>query len=249
MNATIAVRTVIIGSLVGYGTFGGMVMASPLGITAPVVPDATLAQMVGKGVIGGQIVYFGVAMQTNWTAPGSTTPLQGNLNVAFNSSNNVFVPTITYSVTNPSLPKASTNPSASMDGSGLQNIQGVTQAIQIAGQGNGIQNAMSLNVVKGRPSTQFVGQSLQPGTTIQQGAVTMAVHADQLSMAIHNGVNTVQQGIGSNGVYQMAQVASNDNKIQSTMQMTLGVNPTAANSAQLQQLASMLKNNLPTNLP
>ena len=69
-------------------------------------------------------------------------------------------------------------------------------------------------------------------------------------MLINNGANTVQQGIGSNGAYQLAQIASNANQIENTMHMTLGVNPSnSAGAPQLQQLQSMLKANFPTNLP
>ncbi len=243
-------HSIIIGTLLGYTGIAGQAIAAPLGLTAPVVPDSVLAKLVGKGVIGGRIVYFGVQMQTNWTAPGDNGTLQGNLNIALNSGNNVFVPTITYSVQHDRLPSTNGNTGATFDGAGLANIKGVSQGIQIAGQGNGVQNGMSLNVVKGTPSSSGAGSTptLTPGTT-QQGDITMTVQPGQLSMLISNGANTVQQGIGANGAYQLAQIASNGNVISNEMHMTLGMEPGSVHNISQQQLQSVLQNVMPPNMP
>ncbi|MEY2342338.1 hypothetical protein AB4090_09550 [Acidithiobacillus sp. IBUN Pt1247-S3] len=248
MNIKTKARLMIITTLFGYAVFSGYASAAPFDLAAPVVPDPILAKMVGKGVIGGHIVYFGVQMQTNWTAPGNNAALQGNLNVALNSSNNVFVPTITYSVHNGQLPPTISNPGSAIDGAGLANIKGVSQGIQIAGQGNGVQNAMTLNVVNGTPSTPHTGSNLMPGTT-QQGDVTMTVQPGQLSMLINNGANTVQQGIGAGGAYQLAQIASNGNLISNTMHMTLGMETGAVHNISQQQMQSILQSAMPPSMP
>ena len=218
-------------------------------ISGPVVPNAVLANVIGKGVIGGKIVYFGVEMQTNWTNTAGKTPMSmsSNLNVALNSNGTTFMPTITYS-TQGSMPGQVANPASQMNGSGLQNIQGVTQAIQIGGNDNTIQNGMSLNVVQGVPSSSNspAGENTMRnyGTT-KAGNVTMTVAPGQLSMLINNGANTIQQGIGSNGVFQMAQVQSNLNAIQNTMKLTLGVDPTKNPGAGIAQLNPALMPSMP----
>lgn len=247
---THTLRLTMIATLVGCATTSGFTEAATFQLSAPVVPDSVLAKMVGKGVIGGRIVYFGVQMQTNWTAPGDQGTLQGNLNVALNSNNNMFVPTITYSVRNGQLPQNSDNPGSMIDGAGLSNIKGVSQGIQIAGQGNGVQNGMSLNIVKGTPTSTNVGTTWTPGTTTeQQGDVTMTVQPGQLSMLISNGVNTVQQGIGAAGAYQLAQIASNGNIVSNEMHMTLGMDTAASHTVSQQQLQSLLQNALPPSMP
>ncbi len=233
--------------LLGSATIGTVALASTLPFQAPVVPNPVLAKMVGKGVIGGQIVYFGVQMQTNWTAPGSQTPLQGNLDISFNSGNQIFVPTITYSVSNGQLPDAVSNPNTQVSSGGLHNIDGVTQAIQIGGQDNAIQNSMTLNVIKGVPTLPAGGKLTGRDMTTHAGDVTLTVQPGQLSMLVRNGANTVQQGIGSSGAFQIDQIASNANQIKNSMQMTLGINPGRNSSnAQLQGLQSLLGNNLLT---
>ncbi|MCE5361026.1 MAG: hypothetical protein JJ714_08635 [Acidithiobacillus sp.] len=208
-----------------------------------------LANIVGKGVIGGKIVYFGVSMQTNWTSTAGKTPMSmsSNLNVALNSNGTTFMPTITYS-TRGSMPGQVANPANQMNGSGLQNIQGVTQAIQIGGNDNYIQNGMSLNVIKGAPAISNLptGETTmaQYGTT-HTSNVTMTVAPGQLSMLINNGANTIQQGIGSNGVFQMVQVQSNLNAIQNTMKLTLGVDPIKSQGLDLAQLNPALMPAMP----
>ena len=218
-------------------------------IAGPTVPDPVLAKVVGKGVIGGKIVYFGVEMQTNWTSTVGKTPMSmsSNLNVALNSNGTTFMPTITYS-TQGTMPGQVANPASHVDGSGLQNIQGVTQAIQIGGNDNSVQNGMSLNVIKGAPSTNATpaGENVMSnyGTT-QTGNVTMKVLPGQLSMLVDNGANTIQQGIGSNGIFQMAQVQSNLNAIQNSMKLTLGVDPAKTPSVNIAQLAPVLMPQIP----
>jgi len=203
------------------------------------VSDQALSKIVGRGVIGGSIVYFGVEMQTNWTSGSNQTPMRSTMNVALNSSGNIFLPTITYSV-NGSLPQATQNTNNRVEGSGIKNIQGVTQAIQIAGNGNSIQNGMSLNVVKGSPTSAGSGLPLSEGAHRVNNTTTMTVQNGQLSMAINNGGNSIRQGIGSNGLFQVAQVGTNMNIIQNQMKLTLGINQNKENTQNLAQVQSIL---------
>ncbi|MBU2761782.1 hypothetical protein [Acidithiobacillus sulfurivorans] len=218
-------------------------LALPLTQVLPIsfksVSDQALSKIVGRGVIGGSIVYFGVEMQTNWTSDNSQTPMRSTMNIALNSSGNIFLPTITYSV-NGTLPQATQSANNQVDGSGLNNTKGVTQAIQIAGNGNSIQNGMSLNVVKGTPNTTTSGTALTEGTHAINNTTTMTVQNGQLSMAINNGGASVRQGIGANGLFQIAQVGTNLNVIQNQMKLTLGVNQNKVNTQNLAQLQSIL---------
>ncbi|MBU2738107.1 hypothetical protein [Acidithiobacillus concretivorus] len=218
-------------------------LALPLTQVLPIsfksVSDQALSKIVGRGVIGGTIVYFGVEMQTNWTSENSQTPMRSTMNVALNSSGNIFLPTITYSV-NGNLPQATQSSNNHVDGSGLNNTKGVTQAIQIAGNSNSIQNGMTLNVVKGTPNTPTSGTALTEGVNNINNTTTMTVQNGQLSMAINNGGASVRQGIGPNGLFQIAQVGTNLNIIQNQMKLTLGVNQNKVNTQNIAQLQSIL---------
>lgn len=218
-----------------------------LPIDVQIASDQTLSHIVGRGVIGGTIVYFGVEMQTNWTSGSSQTPMSSTMNVALNSAGNVFVPTVTYSMKG-SLPQISSPENTKIASSGLNNIQGVTQAIQIAGQNNSIQNGMSLNVINGAPSVTLSGSTLTPGTHALNNTTTMTVQPGQLSMALNNGGAIIRQGIGSTGLFQTSQVGSNLNKIQNQMTLTLGVNPNKTETQNLGQLQSIIGSlhNLPS---
>ncbi len=224
--------------------FSPAALALPLTQVLPIsfkpVSDQALSKIVGRGVIGGSIVYFGVEMQTNWTSENSQTPMRSTMNVALNSSGNIFLPTITYSV-NGNLPQATQSTNNQVDGSGINNTRGVTQAIQIAGNSNSIQNGMSLNVVKGTPDTPISGTALTEGVNNINNSTTMTVQNNgQLSMAINNGGASVRQGIGPNGLFQIAQVGTNLNIIQNQMKLTLGVNQNKVNTQNIAQLQSIL---------
>ncbi|WP_427961800.1 hypothetical protein [Acidithiobacillus sp.] len=211
---------------------------SVLSIKIKPITNQALSQIVGRGVIGGKIVYFGVEMQTNWTAPNNQTSMSSTMNVALNSQGNIFKPTITYTMQG-TLPQSKSSATNNVSGEGLNNIQGVTQAIQIGGNGNSVQNGMSLNVIKGAPNTASEGNTMTVGTLSNNG-VTMTVQPGQLSMALTNDGTTIRQGIGSNGVFQISQVGTNMNNIQNHMALTLGVNPGTNNAQNLAQLQSVL---------
>lgn len=212
---------------------------NPIAIAAHPVPDQILSQIIGRGVLGGTIVYFGVEMQTNWTSPSSKTPMSSSMNVALNSQGNIFKPTITYTVDG-TIPRSQSSTDNMVNGEGLNNIKGVTQAIQIGGNDNSVSNGMSLNVIQGTPKlTRSAGVPISLGQHTDHG-VTLTVLPGQLSMALSNGATRIRQGIGSNGVFQTSQVGSDMNNIQNHMALTLGINSAKANTMNPGQLQSIL---------
>lgn len=237
--AAVAGCCVVVSSLLLSPVAFALPFTQVLPVSFKPVSDQSLSKIVGRGVIGGSIVYFGVEMQTNWTSGKNQTPMRSTMNVALNSSGNIFLPTITYSV-NGTLPQATQSIKNQVDGSGLNNTKGVTQAIQIAGNSNSIQNGMSLNVIKGTPNTPISGTALAEGTHNINNTTTMTVKNGQLSMLINDGGSSVRQGIGTNGLFQIAQVGTNLNIIQNQMKLTLGVNQNKENVQNLAQLQSIL---------
>ncbi|PKY10333.1 hypothetical protein B1757_09505 [Acidithiobacillus marinus] len=209
-------------------------------INVQTVTDQTLSQIIGRGVIGGTIVYFGVQMQTNWTSPHDQSTMQSTMNIALNSQGNIFKPTITYNTLGKIPASQISSGNNSINGEGLNNTHGVTQAIQIGGTSNSVQNKLSLNVINGAPTN-----NVNTGTAITAGqqsinGVTLTVQPGQLSMALSGEGASIRQGIGSNGLYQISQVKSNMNNIQNRMSLTLGINPAKATAPQLAELPAIL---------
>ncbi len=243
MNASKIRKAVTLGS----GIFLGSWAISALAVTMPPpihgtpVSNIILSRMIGRGVIGGRIVYFGIEMRTNWTSPAQNTPMQGNLNIVFNTTGKMFQPTITYSALNSDAPYQQAPSGTETSGAGLRNIQGIRQGIQISGNTNSIQNDMTLNVVNGAPSSSIpAGTTLLGGGVTHNGDITMTVSPNHLSMLLSNGANRIQQGIGSNGLFQSAQVQTDGNHIQNTLGMTLGVSPMQAGNQDLALLRSLV---------
>lgn len=208
--------------------------------TSSPVSNYALSKIIGRGVIGGTIVYFGVEMQTNWTSSLNQAKMQSSMNVALNSQGNIFTPTITFS-TQGGIPNAESTHNNTVNGEGLKNIQGVTQAIQIGGNDNSVQNGMSLNVIKGKPTLNNSGINIPLGTQTKNG-VTTTIQPGQLSVELSNGITTIRQGIGSNGVFQISQVGNNMNQIQNHITLTLGVNPLTTNALNQAQMESIMRN-------
>lgn len=211
----------------------------PVNSVTRILNNSELSQIVGRGVIGGKIVYFGVEMQTNWTSNTNHATITSTMNVAFNSQKNIFVPTITYT-TQGDVPAVS-SPVSKINGEGLKNIQGVAQAIQIGGNNNTVKNGISLNVINGAPVISKSGDASLPiGTKLSNDGVTVTAIKNQLSMALNNGSTSIRQGIGSSGIFQISQVGSNMNNIQNQLTLTLGVNPVSSSAQNLAQLQSII---------
>ena len=117
------------------------------------IPDAELGDMRGRYTVDDKTVaYFGVQMISTWqTGAGDTLQSTLALNMDFRDNANVpdvtFQPTVT--ITRPDAPLPPTPPDAphrSVDSSGLANVAGVQQSVQVAGSGNVASNVTALNV-------------------------------------------------------------------------------------------------------
>ena len=228
--------------LYGMGVCLGMLLmpqalAGDFTLTAaPTVPDPVLAKMCGRGELGGQIVFFGIQMQTQWQQ-GATTQ-SSSLNVALNSSGNTFVPTITFVQNNAQLSRQLAPKDVQMQAAGLNNVHGVTQGIQIGGDYNTVGNNVTMNVVRGQPGILAAdsGDILAMGTHTV-GNTTLTINPDTLSMMINNGASQVTQQIGANGLAQLVQLAANNSNIHNNMTLTVG--ESAANLSQQINLAGL----------
>src|SRR5574337_71499 len=106
------------------------------------IPDPELATMRGRFVIGNNTVaYFGVTMASSWTTVGGQE-LNGSVVLGMHFDPGDQTPVITFTPTmnivqGTPLPAIHMDGGTrSVDGSGLANVNGLVQGVQVAGHGN-----------------------------------------------------------------------------------------------------------------
>lgn len=112
------------------------------------IPDSELNLMRGRYTVGGNAVaWFGVTMISVWQAANGQR-LQGGLTLGMDFSKG-RVPTVSFtpsvSITAADAPLPGTG-ARSIDGSGLGNVSGLVQSVQVAGDGNTASNVLHLDV-------------------------------------------------------------------------------------------------------
>ncbi|MFC3651850.1 hypothetical protein ACFONN_09865 [Dyella humi] len=141
------------------------------------VADQELAGMRGRYIVGDNtVLWFGVEMISTWQTSNGQT-LQSALTLGLNFSKNpnqpqvTFVPTVTITTLSNALPTA-TLPSSvnrSVQSGGLANVGGLTQSVQIAGDGNAASNVTSLSIQNnGKVPGQSSTSSNTPASTPSQ---------------------------------------------------------------------------------
>lgn len=189
--------------------------------------DSQMASIRGKYAGYGQILYFGVEMLSQWQTQDGHT-YQAGINLSVDTA--TLQPTITL-INNasagpaPSLPAPATT--TRIDGSGLQNVTGVAQGIQIGGDGNTVHNDIAMNVgatgaAKGAAAGQLAaapGQTVisSPGATttfqVAPGGLTVALNVagqGQLSQSLRSGY----------GLQQFVQVTGDQNQIHNSLRIS-----------------------------
>ncbi|GAC1415922.1 MAG: hypothetical protein NVSMB5_05670 [Candidatus Velthaea sp.] len=177
------------------------------------VPSATSA-------LDSQIVYFGLELATTWKTANAATYVAGQ-RIGFDLSGPR--PVITISSFGSRSGDASMLPSSgTVAGSALNSgITGVTQAVQIAGNGNSAANTASIDILTARPV--FAGSTLDVSTC--GTACTYATGPQGFGVGIALPGGSASQGIGSGGVFQNIQIGSSGNLVSNQLGMTLQVTP------------------------
>ncbi len=206
------------------------------------IPDPELNLMRGRYTVGGnEVAWFGVTMVSNWqTASGQN--LQGALTVGMDFSKGgapkiSFTPSVNITAANAPLPDST---GRSIDASGLANVGGLSQSVQVAGDGNRASNVIHLNVRNdGVPLA--AGGGAQGTTTTRVGDASAVASFDgnaaTLQLSIE-GQGAVQQWLRSGSVGQSIQLmadgqqASNRLQIDLVRQSMAGNLPLAQNVAQ-----------------
>lgn len=179
------------------------------------IPDPELNLMRGRYTVNGNsVAWFGVTMISQWQAGNQSAQAALTLGMDFRNSTSTpkvtFTPSVTVTAADAPMP---VTPGRSVDSSGLQNVAGLSQSVQVAGDNNVASNATQLNVRDGSapPASETpaapssVAQASTHETTATQAAAQQAnveqVAAQQApaqqATAQHGGVSAVAQQDGN----------------------------------------------------
>lgn len=208
---------------------------APAGSLLQQIPDPELSAMRGRFLIGNSsVAYFGVGMTSSWiTASGQSLHGGVTLGLHFadsdaNAPRITFTPTLNIVQGTPTLPGNAGEATRSVDGSGLANVNGLLQGIQVAGDGNLARNVTALKVTRGHAGpnahtpaangTPFAEQLSADGAQV---AVTFdPAHGVSLSLGVKD-QGLVSQWIRTGNVGQLVQLTADGQSVQNQLQLDL----------------------------
>ena len=209
------------------------------------IGDQELAQMRGRWTPPGgsnTVAYFGVTMSSNWNSSGGQQLSSSmTMGMSFDASGQVqvtFQPTVTIVTTTPTTSSASTGSvNRSVNSSGLSNVSGLVQGVQIAGDNNIAGNVTSLTVRTEGDSgttppagTTYSGQaqsfSTQDGDATANASISNQGMQVSLSIA---GQGQVQQWINGGSLGQVIALGSDGQSVHNSLQIQLVQRTLASN--------------------
>ena len=211
------------------------------------IPDPELATMRGRYTVGDhQVAWFGVSMISTWeTASGQT--LQGTLSLGMDFAGAgrpeiSFTPTVTITADGAPLP-GSDGVARSVDASGLANVSGMSQSVQVAGDHNVAANVTRLNVRTG--AAPGASGALSSGTASASlgDAMASAGFEDggaQVLLQVQ-GQGAVQQWIRNGSLGQSIQLTSDHQQVSNRMEVDLVRNSLASNAQLTQNVAQAIQ--------
>jgi hypothetical protein len=234
------------------------------------VTEDALADMRGRFIDADELIFFGVEMYTEWQSGAGKMYSAGlTMNVDFSEATTQFRPTVTVVLLGGQAQESALQNGgqlATIDG-GINNVKGIAQSIQVAGDTNRIDNDTRINIAIRTAEASSQGDNLggvllgAAGTTTlvsEEGAITAAsigVNSLGLSITLPEQGQVLQQiqggGINSgSGVLQSAQVISDMNRIHNSLNLNIELNDNGAASVNLNPalLDSLRGLNLPGTL-
>lgn len=222
--------------------------SAPMPLHVTEVRDSELADLRGRYVNANRVMYFGIEMYTQWQT-GNGAQHAAGLKLDVDLQNGAapvvgFRPVV--SIAAAGVDRVPSGDHAQVNGAGLANVTGVVQGIQVAGDGNRVNNDLSLRVTSdAAPAADTSGGNPPAAVAASGDAVVVAgTGPNSLGVAIRiPGQGQVVQRIrgGGHGILQSAQVVSDMNRIHNVMQISVGLRamtgaPTANVGAALQNL-------------
>jgi len=194
--------------------------------------DDEMGDMRGKYINGNQLSYFGVEMYTKWTNSSGETLSTGLVLGTEVTASTQIRPTVTVFQTSNATQNATNihEGTISISSSGLDNVNGISQGIQVAGDLNEIKNELTFDVGSpgntNRIHTEGTEIALNgPGNTIitdeAGNMTTFSLDSDGFGYTINSSDqdqitqrvrNTAMESVS--GITQNIQIATNLNQVE-----------------------------------
>ena len=250
MNQPIKIRLLVLLLALSLAPFGagaaegmpGERIPQPATDVQP-VSDSTLDSMRGRFITGaGQILYFGVEMLSTWHSPDGRV-LSGSALLSFDFSKGMpqvtFVPTVSIVQGSGSGALVDTT-GRSIDASGLANVSGIAQGIQIVGDHNSAGNSTELHVTTTLPASSDAGIAGNAALAVGDANASVALQPDSMAVTLGvDGQGSLRQIIrgdvsGSGSVLQTVSLLGDGHDVGNQLRITL-VQPSTGAALQLQQ--------------
>jgi hypothetical protein len=215
------------------------------------IDDAQMAAVAGKFTIAGEVVGMNLMMSSSWQAANGQN-LEGKLtlSVGLPNSGNAHVQYGTQASGTDAQEAAATGVAPSVatvgGGAGLQRVSGVSQLIQVAGDGNGASNRSSIeltsNTLNGIAGNGQLSASYKAANGAE-AAVNIANNDAALRLTMP-GAGLVQQQINGSSMHQSIQIAADRQQVLNQLQLQVQMRPlsNAMQGAQgLSQSINMLR--------
>jgi len=208
------------------------------------IDDEQMAGVAGKFTIAGDVVGMNLIMASSWQAPnGQKLDGKASLSIGLPSAGKAGYYTTQVSATGTEAANQSTSSGAtgSVSGGGsVQNVNGVAQVIQVAGDGNAALNNTSIKVTTEK-LTPIVGNGLSSASyTAANGAqaeVSIQNNSALLQLRMPENTGFSMQSMNANGsgnIYQGIKIAANNQQIFNQLQLQVQIKPLTS-SAQIAQ--------------
>ncbi len=250
MNQPIKIRLLVLLLALSLAPFGagaaegmpGERIPQPATDVQP-VSDSTLDSMRGRFITGaGQILYFGVEMLSTWHSPDGRV-LSGSALLSFDFSKGMpqvtFVPTVSIVQGSGSGALVDTT-GRSIDASGLANVSGIAQGIQIVGDHNSAGNSTELHVTTTLPASSDAGIAGNAALAVGDASASVVLQPDSMAVTLGvDGQGSLRQIIrgdvsGSGSVLQTVSLLGDGHDVGNQLRITL-VQPSTGAALQLQQ--------------
>ena len=252
MNQPIKIRLLVLLLALSLAPFGagaaegtpGERIPQPASDIQP-VSDSTLDNMRGRFITGaGQILYFGVEMLSTWHSPDGRV-LSGTALLSFDFSKGVpqvtFVPTVSIVQGSGSGSGALVDTTGrSIDASGLANVSGIAQGIQIVGDHNSAGNSTELHVTTTLPAGAGAGIAGNAALAVGDANASVALQPDSMAVTLGvDGQGSLRQIIrgdasGGGSVLQTVSLLGDGHDVGNQLRITL-VQPSTGAALQLRQ--------------
>lgn len=189
------------------------------------IADSELGAMRGRYIVGdNRVAWFGVTMVSNWVTSAGQS-VQGAVKLGFDLRGArpevSFQPSVTITEQVPGLAAAAGT--GEVDASGLGNVGGLVQSVQVAGDGNTARNAMSLQVRDGAVPVSAAASGAMVAETTLGGAHARAALEDGGARILLQvtGQGAAEQWIDARSIGQSIQLAGNGQAVGNQLQLDL----------------------------